>query len=630
MSLINIINLSFLFLIIFFGVINIGVISNKLIFKIDDYIENNIILGLLSLCFITGICLSFKLFDLYIIKGLIIISYLIFFFYPKNKFSFKIFKIDKLIVLLILIFTFFSSLKNNFYTLDDINGYFFTINNYITKFNIYNTDLRARDYFAYPFYHVFNALFISISDFYSAIFFDIFFGSSIILFTSLRNLKNNKIIKSIALLIIFISYIKFLETNTATILCIAILITILFKLEKFYKNNESLIYIFILSSFLISLKFTNLASFTNILVFVILIEKIIHKKINTSLIKAILYSIIFVLPWAIYSFQIFSTPLTELFASPYVYFENDTFKELNIKFTHNINYLEFIINRQILLTLILFLIYFFICKEKIFFKLSLLFSFLISYLVLSLIFFSDNSNFLRYMQVFFAANTLYLFIKIVNEIDNKKVNFKLLIIFFITCILSVRINQNVSNYMHYALNNLNYLFKNDYKTYYHNVKKYHDIEEIYPKNYSFELNDISDYVKSTNLLLIVSRPYLFNFEKNINNIIDFVEFKFGYSIVKNPYPLLGDLNEKNNFFRKRNIKYILMEKEYIQNNSLQLIMKNILNNNNNNIIIDSYGRVTSVFGQEFFYDDLWDFINNKMDKFILKETDRFILYKLNF
>ena len=128
MSLINIINLSFLFLIIFFGVINIGVIFNKLIFKIDDYIENNIILGLLSLCFITGICLSFKLFDLYIIKGLIIISYLIFFFYPKNKFSFKIFEIDKLIVLLILIFTFFSSLKNNFYTLDDINGYFFTIN----------------------------------------------------------------------------------------------------------------------------------------------------------------------------------------------------------------------------------------------------------------------------------------------------------------------------------------------------------------------------------------------------------------------------------------------------------------------------------------------------------------------
>jgi len=192
MSLINIINLSFLFLIIFFGVINIGVISNKLIFKIDDYIENNIILGLLSLCFITGICLSFKLFDLYIIKGLIIISYLIFFFYPKNKFSFKIFKIDKLIVLLILIFTFFSSLKNNFYTLDDINGYFFTINNYITKFNIYNTDLRARDYFAYPFYHVFNALFISISDFYSAIFFDIFFGSSIILFTIL--FKNTKIL----------------------------------------------------------------------------------------------------------------------------------------------------------------------------------------------------------------------------------------------------------------------------------------------------------------------------------------------------------------------------------------------------------------------------------------------------
>ena len=125
-----------------------------------------------------SITLSLKLFDLLIIKSLIFISFLSF-FYLKKKFSFKFNKFDNFTVYTILLFI-FSSLKNNFYTLDDINGYFHAIDNYISKYNIYNSDLRLRDYSSYPFFYVFNSLFVSISDFYSATFFDLFFGSSII------------------------------------------------------------------------------------------------------------------------------------------------------------------------------------------------------------------------------------------------------------------------------------------------------------------------------------------------------------------------------------------------------------------------------------------------------------------
>ena len=64
MFLLETFKVSFLFLLIFIGVVNIGRISNKLIFKKENYVETNIILGLISLSFLIGIALSLKIFDL--------------------------------------------------------------------------------------------------------------------------------------------------------------------------------------------------------------------------------------------------------------------------------------------------------------------------------------------------------------------------------------------------------------------------------------------------------------------------------------------------------------------------------------------------------------------------------------
>lgn len=623
MFLIETFKISFLFLLVFVGVFNIGKISNKLIFKNKDYFEINLILGLITLSFFISTTLSLQIFDLYIVKTIILISFLSFFYFKKN-FSLKL---DNLIICIILLFIFFSSLKNNFYTLDDINGYFHAINNYISKYSIYNPDLRHRDYYSYPFYYAFNSLFVSISNFYSATFFDIFFGSSIILFTSLRNIKYNRIYSSIALLVIFLSYITLLETNSPKILVIAILIAILFELEKFYKNKSSLIYISILSSLLITLKFTNMASFTNILIAIFLIKKIFKKEIrHVVLFKAILCFLILILPSSIYSFQLFLTPLSEIINSPYHYFQNENYQSLKIIFTRDASFFQFLITRQILLTLILFLIYFIYCKEDIFFKISLFFSVIVSYLFFAAIIFSDESNFLRYIQPFFAANTLYLFIKIFNQVNFEKLNLKYFLIFCTICIISIRINQNVSVYVHYSINNLKFILNNNYDQYYKNSQKYFEIKEIYPKNYLEELNQLSSKVKNSNLILIISRPYLFNFNKYPNNIIEYIEYGYGYTLVKKTYPLLEGKYKKDNFFKDRKIKYILIEKKYKKQDALKLVKKNILNKNY--IIKDIHGRQSRSYLDEFIYDDLMDYILIKSEKKLLEQTKNFELYKL--
>ena len=626
MYLVETLKISFLFLIFIFGIFNIGKISNKLIFKKEDYVETNIILGLISLSFLIGITLSLKIFDLYIIKGLIFLSYLSFFYFKKNFFI-KLNRIDHLVLYSILLFIFFSSLKSNFYQSDDINGYFHAIDNYISKHNIYETDLRHRDYFSYPFYNAFNALFVSISNFYSATFFDTFLGSSIVLSISLRNLKYNKIFSSIAILVIFLSYITLLETNTPKILMIAILIAILFELEKFFKSESSLIYIAILSAFLITLKFTGLASFTNILIAIFFIKKIFDKKIKKiDFYKATLCFLLLILPWSIYSFQIFSTTLSEVFNSPYHYLENENYQNLKIIFTNDASFFQFLITRQIFLTLFLFLIYFIFCKEDVFFKLSLFFSVIVTYLFFAVIIFSDTSNFLRYIQPFLAANTLYLFIKIFNQINFDKLNFKYLLIFITICLVSIRINQNISIYIHHSANNLTFLVKNNYENYYKNAQKYFGNEEIYPKNYFSELNQLSAKVKNSNLILLVSRPYLFNFDKYSNNIIDYIEYGYGYGIVKNSYPLLENKNKKDNFFKERKIKYFIIEKKYKQQDSLKLIKKNIFKNNN--IIKETYDKAIRSHKDEFIYDDLMDYILIQSEKKLLQQTKNFELYKL--
>ena len=68
------------------------------------------------------------------------------------------------------------------------------------------------------------------------------------------------------------------ETNTPKLISIGLILIILFELEKFYHNNKYLLSLLLFSSLLIIFKFTNIASYTNLMIALILIEKIYKKK----------------------------------------------------------------------------------------------------------------------------------------------------------------------------------------------------------------------------------------------------------------------------------------------------------------------------------------------------------------
>ena len=401
MYLIEIFKILSLFLLIFIGIVNVGYISNRLFFKQKNFIEINIIFGILSLSILIGVILSLKIFDIKILFGILSISYLLLFLYkktaPKNLISSK-----NIIIYIILLFIICASLKNNFYTLDDLNGYFYLINNFIHKTNLYNADLQHRLYFSYPLFSTLNSLFISVSDLYSSWFFDLFFGTTIILFTLKRNLKeNNFFFYSISIVTVFLATTTTQETNTPKLIVIGLLLFTLFELENFYKNNDNLLLVFALSSLLIILKFTNIASFTNCLILILLINKFIKKKILLKeKIKPLRISFLIFLPWFIYSYQTFGTPISSFLSSPYHYLKNYYFLNLNLNLIFKFNLLEYIYSRQLLLCVLLTVAYFLISKSNKFFKLSLIISFLMCLLFYIKISYSDKSNFLDICNLF--------------------------------------------------------------------------------------------------------------------------------------------------------------------------------------------------------------------------------------
>ena len=148
----------------------------------------------------------------------------------------------------------------------------------------------------------------------------------------------------------------------------------------------------------------------------------------------------------------------------------------------------------------------------IFFKSTLIFSFIIFYIFLGSIMFSDKLNYYRYFNPFFSSIVCYFFIKIFNHIKFENFNLKIFI-GILLIFLCIRINQNITIFVHYALNNIKYIFKNDYNEYYKSVQKFEEINEIYPKTYERSLKDISNKIKDNNFILLISRPYLFDFKK---------------------------------------------------------------------------------------------------------------------
>jgi hypothetical protein len=626
MHLIDVLTISSLFIIIFVSVVNIGFISNKLIFKKENYLEINLIYGMLILSFLIGTILSLKIFDINIVLGILFLSYFKFFFY-KEQILINLLNLKKILIYFFLILIFFASLKNNFYTLDDLNGYFYVINNFVNKINLYNPDLQHRIYFSYPFYLALNSLFISLSDFYSAWFFDIFFGASIILFTAKRNIKEKNIyFYFITLITILLTTVTIQETNTPKLIVVGLLIFILFEIEKFYKNNDYLFSVLALSSLLIIFKFTNIASFTNCMLAIMLINKFLTKNIYLKEItKPLLFSFLIFLPWFIYNYQVFQTPLGLLIDSPYHYFKNSFFLELDFKYIHQQKLVEYLYSRQLLLCLILSSIYFIFIKDAKFFKIILISSFFISMIIFMKTLFPDKSNFLRYMQPFFSSYAVFLFIKIYNQLAINKKKFKNFILIFLICLFAIRVNLNVTIFMNNSINNISYLIFKNYSKFYKSANKHFDIEELYPKNYKSKINEIALLTDFKKTLLLISRPYLFDFNKYNN--FDYIEWQYGFSITKQTYPLLQNNDAKIQFFKKKKIKYFLIEKRYLNHNN-GLFFSNL--NQNQNTIEDNVGRVINSHLDTLLYDDLMDFIIKYPQKKLIAENTLFNLYEFKY
>lgn len=614
------------------GLNGAGLLLNSAIFKRKNYIETNIICGLVFFSFLIGILLALNLFDIKIILLFIVIGLI---FTILNKKKLYNFDNKNLIIIFLLAIVFLISIKNNFYSIDDLHGYFFSINNFIINNGLYETDLRHRDYFTFPFFSTINALFISTSDFYSAWFFDIFFGSLIILFTIKRNIKSKKIhFFALACFVIFFSFVTTQETNSAKIIITALTLANLFEIEKYHKKNGEVLYIFILSILLIILKFITFASFLNLFICFIFLNKIYKKRINLSnILFSTIFALIIILPWMIYNFQVFATPLGELMNSPYHYYDNDYFKDLNFKFVHQITFFKFLYTRQIIFILILFTLYFLLCKDDIYFKSALVISFVIFYIYLASIMYSDKSNFLRYANPFFAAITCYLFVKIFNQINLENLNLKVFFVGILLIFLCIRINQNITIFAHHALNNIKYIIKNDYDNYYKSAQKYFDIKEIYPKNYEIDLKNISDKIKNDNFILLISRPYLFDFKKHKK--IDYIEFGYGYALTKDKYPLLKNKSMKKNFIKRRNLKFLLVEKinegsysGFIDNHENSLIIKNLKKNKNN--IHDIYGRSLRSYTDELLYDDFIEFLINNISEEAIYDNSYFSIYEIKY
>jgi hypothetical protein len=615
-----------IFLFIYFGILNLGYIANKSTFKKENNTGLNIVLGFLILSLFSGFSLVFKIFSINKIFIIIILSYL-FLFLDKKIFK-TIFCFKTKIIFFFLFIISVSSIQNNLYFNDDLHGYFKTINDFIYQTNIYSNELQYRLYYSYPFFLILNSIFISFSDFYSAWFLDLFFGSSLILSILKRNYKlKNKLIFLILSITILMTVLTIQDTNTPKLISIGLILFILFELEKFYNNNKYLVSVLITSSLLIIFKFINIASFTNIMILLILVEKTIKNKIKINeLFLPIIVSLLIFLPWTIYSFQIFNSPLTLLMPSEFYYTENNFFKNLQLKYTHGANFFEYIYSRQILLTGFLSIIYFCLNKEKKFFKLSLITSFSICLIFFLITMFSDKSNFLRYMNQFFVSYSAFLIFKIIEEIVKKKINFKSYVVIIFLCLITIRVNQNLTIFIETSFNNIRYLVTKNYDLYYKKANKYFLIEQLYPDKYIVDITKVDSVMNnlSGRTLMIISKPYLFNFKK-YEKSIDYIEYQFGYSLTKKPYPIFETTDKKIEFLKKREIKYFLVERKYL-NHEDGLIK--IFIDKNENLILDDFGIEKGSHELTAFYDDLMDLLLNKLNKRVFAENETFIIFEI--
>jgi hypothetical protein len=234
----------------------------------------------------------------------------------------------------------------------------------------------------------------------------------------------------------------------------------------------------------------------------------------------------------------------------------------------------------------------------------------------------DKFNQLRYTLPFYQGLTIFILVGNFNKIKIKILKKYSQIIFFVIFILALRINNNTYVNSKLAYYDLKFLLSNNVEQTYFYYNKYTEVEEVYPKNYYENLNKILDLASDKNSLVVISRPYLIN-PNNFNQInLNYIEFATGYLLSEINYPIKKNNDLKNKFFKDKNIKFIIFEKNINQDlkKYYRLELTSNIFINNNNFHIDS-------IVQKIYYTDLIETILG-IKKIKIIENDNFIMWEL--
>jgi len=611
------------------GIENIGCNFNRFFLKDSDKLYLNLVYGICFLVFFIGILLCLNIYNVRTVIILLTFSFIL----KIINFNFCRLKLNiiykELILITIALILLLISIKTVNFNYDDLSGYFFTIAKYINgrEYVKHNLNESFREYYLSPL-HIINGIFVYLSNFYSANFFDRFLGFLLtILIVNDKIITNSIIKKNLLILISLLSVITINETASGKLIVIPFTLLLLFKIEEFYllKKENNLLHILLIASTLYLLKPISIISFANIFFVILLINKILRKLIDLK--KLFLYffiTLIFLMPYLVYSYKIdFGVLPNILINSKYYFFNNEYFKSLNLKIINQQTFINYyFISRQNYLIIILAIINLIILKKKYYLNVNILFSLIIFESILSFQLYPDNYNQLRYSLPFYQS--LFIFILINNYNNLKKIKLNFTFLFYLsTIVLALKINSNFSINSKLILYDLNFLFTNDYENIYSKYKKFTKVEKVYDYNYSEDLNEILYFSDENKYLLLISKPYLMN-SKNFQKLnLNYVEYGTGFVLSDINYPIYGSYGFKKNFFDKKSIKYIIIEKninkKFSHLNYNSLFKEGILNNYNNRCIECS--------AQYLFYTDLLNTVS-KIKKIKVKENNHFTIWKI--
>jgi hypothetical protein len=606
-------------LIIFFTISleSIGCKINNYFFKDKKNFHTNLIYGIVFLNFTVLILFNLNLFNIKLVS----IFFIIFSFFRIFKFNtlkaLYNFCSENLFLFFLIIIIFLSTFKSLNYSYgDDLSGYFFTISKYINGREVIKANLHEN----FREYHIsslqlINAIFVYLSNFYSANFFDRFYGLTLTILIVNNIAKKNKNFFSPLVFLSLLSILSINETASGKLIIVPLTLFLLLKLEDFYYSNDNraIFQIIFLSFSLFIMKPISIISFTNILFILILIMKVCKNEISLKFIinSFIIFTIISIL-YFIHNLNInFSYIPSILIDNQFYYTNNDYVKNIFENLDIKKNFFSFLFTRQNYLIITLTLVYLFFLEKRKKFNFLLLISLLIFQILIWINLYPDDYNQLRYSLPFYQSLFIFMAINFIGilKTDNLKKYYTILILIFF---IATRINLNILYNSKLIFNDLLFYFEKESIT----KKRDYNVQFIYNKNYQNNLNTILKYSDTkNNNLLIISRPYLIYKDFFNKKNLTYVEQGSGFILSDIPYPIKGSLEKKIDYFKQKKIKTFIFEKN--------------IKNNFDKINLNYYSENSHIssLAQKLFYFDLLETVE-KINKIKIIENDDFIIWRL--